>query len=76
MNTTEIAKLTYINAENDETVFLLEKLVKQAFSRLACPRNNNGLYAELQQLVTEAYLLGKSSLQLPGLLFPLELDNG
>lgn len=76
MNTAEFAKVTSINAENDETVFLLEKLVKQAFSRLACPRNNNGLYAELQQLVTEAYLLGKSSLQLPGLLFPLELDNG
>ena len=75
MNTAEFAKVSLVNSDNEETVFLLEKLVKQAFSRLACPRNNNGLYAELQQLVTEAFLLGKNSLQLQGLLFPLELDN-
>lgn len=75
MNTAEFAKVSLVNSDNEETVFLLEKLVKQAFSRLACPRNNNGLYAELQQLVTEAFLLGKNSLQLQGLLFPMELDN-
>ncbi|PZF73003.1 hypothetical protein [Taibaiella soli] len=76
MNTAEIAKISLVNADNEETVFLLEKLVRQAFSRLASPLHNNGLYTELQQLVTEAFLLGKNSLPVPGLLFPMELDNG
>lgn len=52
-------------AENNEATYLLEKLVRHAFSRLACARNNNGLYAELQQLVQDAYSMGKSSMQLP-----------
>jgi hypothetical protein len=57
-------------AEDNDVAQVLEKLVKQAFARLACARHNNGLYAELQQLVLDAYLQGRSSMQFP--LFKLE----
>lgn len=57
----------------------LEQLVKQAFSKLACPMNNNGMYAELQRLVEDAYNLGRwlgnRNLSLPGYAPGAELQN-
>jgi hypothetical protein len=57
----------------------LEQLVSHTFAKLACPMNNNGMYAELQRLVEEAYNLGRwlgnRNLALPGYAEGVTLEN-
>lgn len=57
----------------------LEQLVSQAFAKLACPMNNNGMYAELQRLVEEAYNMGRwlghRNLALLGYVKGITLEN-
>ncbi len=38
----------------------LKKLVENTFSKLACPANGNGMYAELERALLEAYNMGKA----------------
>jgi hypothetical protein len=41
---------------------ILKQLVDNAFLKIACPLHGNGLYAELQQAIQEAYNLGKAGM--------------
>ncbi|XZF12457.1 hypothetical protein ACTHGU_11750 [Chitinophagaceae bacterium MMS25-I14] len=50
------------NTHDNEERYPLEKLVKQAFARLSCPTMSNGLYAELEKVIQQAYNMGKENL--------------
>jgi hypothetical protein len=37
---------------------LLTRLIEKTFERIACPLQGNGVYAEIQKAVMDAYRLG------------------
>jgi len=37
---------------------MLAKLIEKTFERIACPLQGNGVYAEIQKAVMDAYNLG------------------
>lgn len=43
---------------------LLKQLVEKTFAKLACPLQGNGVYAEIQKAVMDAYDLGKRQIDL------------
>ncbi len=38
---------------------MLQQLVEKTFAKVACPLHGNGLYAELQKAITEAFTMGE-----------------
>lgn len=42
---------------------ILKNLIEKTFANIACPLNGNGLYAELQKAITEAYSIGQLETQ-------------
>ncbi len=57
---------------------LLKQLVEKTFAKLACPLQGNGVYAEIQKAVMDAYDLGKKQVDfLPEniLLSPNYMEN-
>ena len=40
---------------------LLVRLIDETFSKIACPLQGNGVYAEIQKAVMDAYSLGSKT---------------
>lgn len=38
---------------------MLKQLIEKTFAKVACPLQGNGLYAELQKAITEAFRIGE-----------------
>lgn len=38
---------------------MLKQIIENTFARIACPLQGNGIYAELQNAINEAYQLGR-----------------
>ncbi len=57
---------------------MLKQLVEKTFANLSCPLQGNGVYAEIQKAVMDAYNLGKKQVDfLPEniLLSPNYMEN-
>jgi len=48
----------------------IKDLVQDTFSRLACPANGHGMYAEIEKAILEAYNIGKAQQESHHLIHP------
>lgn len=39
---------------------ILARLVDETFSKIACPLQGNGVYAEIKKAIEDAYVMGKN----------------
>lgn len=53
----------------------IKELVEQTFSKLACPTNGYGMYAELEKALLDAFNMGKAQQESHHLIKPLEELN-
>ncbi len=54
---------------NEDT---LKQLVKETFTKLACPAKGHGMYAELEKALLEAYNMGKAKQEALHMIKPRE----